>query len=121
MELLAKLKERDKTVAVVSNKFDAATKSLCSHFFPNLVDVAVGESEKVRKKPAPDTVDEVIRTLGVRRDRCVYIGDSEVDVETARNSNIPCISVLWGFRSKDFLEKHGAACFVTQPDEMLSF
>ena len=118
MELLATLKDRGKNVAVVSNKFDAATKSLCSHFFSGLVDVAIGESENVRKKPAPDTVEEAIRTLGVKREGCVYIGDSEVDVETAHNSHIPCISVLWGFRSRDFLEKHGASLFVKTPEEI---
>ena len=118
MELLATLKDRGKNVAVVSNKFDVATKSLCSHFFSGLVDVAIGESENVRKKPAPDTVEEAIRTLGVKREGCVYIGDSEVDVETAHNSHIPCISVLWGFRSRDFLEKHGASLFVRTPEEI---
>lgn len=118
MELLALLKDKGKNVAVVSNKFDAATKSLCNHFFSGLVDVAIGESEHVRKKPAPDTVEEVIRTLGVKREGCVYIGDSEVDVETAHNSHIPCISVLWGFRSRDFLEKHGASLFVEAPEEI---
>ncbi len=118
MELLSFLKDKGKFVAVVSNKFDAATKSLCNHFFSDLVDVAIGESEHVRKKPAPDTVEEAIRTLGVKCEKCVYVGDSEVDVETAHNSHIPCISVLWGFRSREFLEKHGASCFVKTPEEI---
>ncbi len=121
MKLLATLKDHGKKVAVVSNKFDAATKSLCNHFFSGLVDVAIGESEKVRKKPAPDTVEEAIRILGANRDKCVYVGDSDVDIETAHNSRIPCLSVLWGFRDREFLQKHGAEVFVDKPEEMANF
>lgn len=120
-ELLMALKERGCHTAVVSNKFDAATKSLCNHFFSGLIDVAVGEheAEGIRKKPAPDTVREALSQLGVGPDNAVYVGDSEVDIATARNSGLPCISVLWGFRSREFLEAHGATTFVKTP-EMLS-
>ncbi len=120
MELLSQLKAKGKAVAVVSNKFDAATKSLCSHFFSQLVDVAIGESEHVRKKPAPDTVDEARRLLCVPREKCVYVGDSEVDIATARHAHIHCISVLWGFRNRPFLEKQGAECFVDRPEEIVA-
>lgn len=121
-ELLTALKERGCRTAVVSNKFDAATKSLSAHFFSGLIDVAVGEheAEGIRKKPAPDTVREALNQLGVSSDGAVYVGDSEVDIETARNSGLPCISVLWGFRSREFLLAHGATTFVSTPSELLN-
>ncbi len=119
MELLKELKARGKKIAVVSNKFYAATQALCRHFFGDLVDVAIGEREDIRKKPAPDTVNEALRQLDADRDRAVYIGDSDVDIMTARNSGIPCISVLWGFRDVDFLVEHGACIFVSSPLQIL--
>lgn len=121
-EMLAALRRRGCRIAVVSNKFDAATKALCTHFFPDSVEVAIGEHEAqgIRKKPAPDTVMEALRQLGVPREGAVYVGDSDVDVATARNSGLPCISVLWGFRDRDFLTAHGATTFVITPEEILS-
>ncbi len=119
MEMLGELKARGKKVAVVSNKFYAATQALCKHFFGDLVDVAIGEREDICKKPAPDTVNEALRQLGVGRERAVYIGDSDVDVMTARNSGMPCISVLWGFRDCEFLVNHGATIFVSSPLQIL--
>jgi phosphoglycolate phosphatase len=107
---------------VVSNKFDAATKQLCAHFFADTIDVAIGEHEVegIRKKPAPDTVLEALRVLGVGTEGAVYVGDSEVDIATARNCGLPCVSVLWGFRDRDFLEAHGATDFITTPMELLN-
>jgi phosphoglycolate phosphatase len=105
---------------VVSNKFYAATQELCSHFFGSLVEVAIGEREGISKKPAPDTVVEAFRQLGVSKESAVYVGDSDVDVQTARNSGLPCISVLWGFRDKEFLIANGATTFVSSPEEILS-
>ena len=119
MELLKELSARGKNMAVVSNKFDAATKELVAHFFGDYIKVAVGERENVRRKPAPDSVEEALHMLGVGKDDAVYIGDSDVDVATARNSHLPCISVLWGFRDKDFLTECGATTFVTKPEEIL--
>ena len=87
-------------------------------FFKNYIDVAIGESESIRKKPAPDTVLEAMRRLGVGKEGTVYVGDSEVDIATARNCGIPCISVLWGFRDKDFLVKNGGDVFVEKPSEI---
>lgn len=118
-DLLSELRRRGKRIAVVSNKFYAATQELCRHFFGESVEVAIGEREDIRKKPAPDTVAEALRQLGVGKDGAVYIGDSDVDVETARNSGLPCISVLWGFRDKDFLIAHGADTFVSSPREII--
>ena len=117
--LLHTLRSMDCNVAVVSNKFYNATVELCRHFFADTVEVAIGEREDIKRKPAPDTVFEAMRQLGVTADDTVYVGDSEVDVATARNAGIPCISVLWGFRDKDFLIEHGATTFVNKPDEIL--
>lgn len=117
-DMLRRLKRDGKQTAVVSNKFDAATKALVRHFFSDLIPVAIGESEKVHKKPAPDTVMEAMRELGAKMHTSVYIGDSDVDIDTARNSELPCISVLWGFRSRDFLIEHGATCLVSKPEEI---
>lgn len=119
IEMLRSLKKQGKKMAVVSNKYYKATEELCRHFFNDYISVAIGESENIRKKPAPDSVLEAIRRLGVDKEDCVYVGDSEVDVETARNSGLPCISVLWGFREKDFLVEHGAETFIERPDEIL--
>ena len=120
-EMLCELKRRGKHTAVVSNKFDAATKELCRHFVPDTIEVAVGEheAEGIRKKPAPDTVLQALSQLGVGQEGAVYVGDSDVDIQTARNSGLPCISVLWGFRDREFLLAHGAETFVSQPSELL--
>ena len=115
MEMRESLRSRGKKVAVVSNKFYAATQALCKHFFGDLVDVAIGEREGIRKKPAPDTVNEALAQMNVGKERAVYIGDSDVDIMTANNCGMPCISVLWGFRDYDFLVEHGATIFVTSP------
>lgn len=116
--LLKRLHSEGKNIAVVSNKFYAATQDLVKHFFGEYITVAIGERENIRKKPTPDTVFEALRQLSASLSGAVYIGDSDVDVMTARNCNIPCISVLWGFRTKEFLIKNGATTFVTAPDEI---
>lgn len=117
-ELLEKLKSNGAKLAVVSNKFYAATQELVRHFFGDWVEVAIGERPDIRKKPAPDTVLEALRQLDMSRETAVYIGDSDVDIDTARNCGMPCISVLWGFRSKEFLLEHGATRLVTNPSEI---
>jgi phosphoglycolate phosphatase len=128
-ELIHELKARGCQMAVVSNKMMAATQELVHHFFPD-IPVAIGEHEAagIRKKPAPDTVYEALRQLGIihhpssiihQTSDIVYVGDSEVDIETARNSGLPCISVLWGFRSRDFLLAHGATTFAERPADIL--
>jgi len=121
-EMLVALKAKGCHTAVVSNKFYAATQELCRHFFADTIDVAIGEheAEGIRKKPAPDTVNEAFRQLGVGRDQAVYVGDSDVDIQTAKNSGLPCINVLWGFRDRDFLQKNGAETFISAPSELLS-
>ena len=119
VDLLRELKKRGKNIAVVSNKFYDATGELVRHFFGEYVKVAIGERENIRKKPAPDTVLEAFRLLGVDKEEAVYIGDSDVDVNTAKNVGIPCISVLWRFRDKEFLIENGATTFVETPQEIL--
>lgn len=118
-ELIHELKKRGCRMAVVSNKMMAATQELVHHFFPE-IEVAIGEDEAagIRKKPAPDTVFAAMKQLG--EGSAVYVGDSDVDLATARNSGLPCISVLWGFRDRDFLLAHGATTFVEQPLDILS-
>jgi phosphoglycolate phosphatase len=128
-ELIHELKTRGCQMAVVSNKMMAATQELVRHFFPD-IPVAIGEHEAagIRKKPAPDTVYEALRQLAVsdsqlpinQQPTAVYVGDSDVDLATARNSGLPCISVLWGFRDRDFLLAHGATTFAEHPLDILS-
>jgi phosphoglycolate phosphatase len=121
MDTLAELKARGCRLAVVSNKMMAATVDLCKHFFPDTIEVAIGENETegIRKKPAPDTVFAALKQLGVEREGAAYVGDSDVDIQTAANSGLPCISVLWGFRDRDFLIQHGAKTFISAPSELL--
>lgn len=129
-ETLAALKARGCHLAVVSNKMMAATQELCHHFFPDTIEVAIGEDEAagIRRKPAPDTVFAALDSFQIPRplkggDRggvsAVYVGDSDVDILTARNAGIPCISVLWGFRDRDFLQRNGADTFISTPSELL--
>ena len=119
-ELLHELKRRGKHLAIVSNKFYAATQDHAKHFYPDTIEVAIGERENIRKKPAPDTGLEAVRQLNVSKEDAVYIGDSDVDIMTAKNCGLPCISVLWGFRDKDFLIEHGGSLFVDKPIDILS-
>jgi phosphoglycolate phosphatase len=120
-EALEALKAEGCRLAVVSNKMMAATQALCRHFFPDTIEVAIGEDEAhgIRKKPSPDTVFAALRSLGVGKDEAVYVGDSDVDIETAANAGLPCVSVLWGFRDRDFLIQHGAKTFISAPSELL--
>lgn len=125
-EALETLKARGCHLAVVSNKMMAATQEFCHHFFPDTIEVAIGEDEAagIRRKPAPDTVFAALRQLNdislTSKSSAVYVGDSDVDILTARNAGIPCISVLWGFRDRDFLLSHGAQTFIAHPAELLS-
>ena len=120
MEALARLKEKGMMLAIVSNKMQAATEELRQHFFSQYIDVAIGESAAIRKKPAPDTVNEALRLLGISHDEAIYVGDSDVDIDTARAAMMPCASVLWGFRDRQFLLNHGATRLLSSPEELLS-
>ena len=118
LPMLTALRDKGIRVAVVSNKFDAATKALCAEYFGDLVEVAIGERAGVRKKPAPDTVYEALKELGVTAEGAVYVGDSDVDIQTARNCGMPCISVTWGLRDKEFLIQNGAEALVDTPENL---
>ena len=107
-EMLAGLKEQGYHLAVVSNKFDGAVKKLCKKYFGEFISVSIGESEEVKRKPAPDTVYRALRELGCDASHAVYVGDSEVDIQTAKNASLPCISVTWGFRTEEKLRDEGA-------------
>lgn len=117
-ELLQELKKEGYAVAIVSNKIDSAVKDLNERYFPQ-VEVAIGDRENLKRKPEPDSVFLALKELGRTQDEAVYVGDSDVDLQTARNAGVPCISVLWGFRDKAFLKEHGASFFVEKPMEIL--
>ncbi len=119
MDLMAKLQEKGYVMGIVSNKIDSAVKELNSMYFADYIQVAIGECEGVQRKPAPDTVLAALQELGKKKETAIYIGDSEVDLATARNVGIPCISVLWGFRDKEFLEERGADTFAIEPSDVL--
>ena len=116
--VLKELKESGCRIGVVSNKFDAAVKALCAEYFDGLYDTAIGESPLVAKKPAPDSVLTAMKELGGVRESCVYIGDSEVDIETSRNAGIPCIGVSWGFRGRKLLGELGAEYLCDIPSQL---
>jgi phosphoglycolate phosphatase len=122
MELLKTLKQKGKRLAVLSNKADFATKALCKQYFNGLIELAVGEreSEGIAKKPAPDSVLCVMQEFGANRQNTVYIGDSEVDIQTAQNAEIHCISVTWGFKDKAFLVQQGGTVFADTPKQLLT-
>lgn len=123
LETLSCLKERGIKLAVVSNKADFAVKLLADEYFKAYIDVAVGENESagVRKKPAPDALLSVMQQLGADKTTTAYVGDSEVDIQTAQNAGVDCISVTWGFKEKAFLVKHGATMLVKTPMEIVGF
>ena len=118
LELLDRLRAAGIRTAVVSNKFDGAVKGLCQAYFGDRVEVAIGESQGVARKPAPDTVFRALAELGSQAEGAVYIGDSDVDIQTAQNSGLPCISVSWGFRAEAFLLEHGAATIVANREAL---
>ena len=120
VEALRRLKDAGKKLAVVSNKPDAAVRLLSDEHFGALMDVAIGETPTLRRKPAPDTVDAALAALGAEKAGAVYVGDSEVDVATAQNAGLPLIAVSWGFRSRAALQEAGAATIVDTPEELLA-
>lgn len=119
-ELLQACRERGIRTAIVSNKLNAAVQELHAAFFAQWIEVAFGEQQPhIRRKPAPDMVEAAMAALGVDRSECVYVGDSEVDLQTAQNAHLPCVSVSWGFRTRAFLEQAGAPCIVDSPEEVI--
>ncbi len=123
MELLSALKNRGLKLALLSNKADYAVKILAKEYFGDLFLEAIGENEAagIRKKPAPDSLFAVLERLGAEKKTTVYVGDSEVDIQTAKNAGVDCISVTWGFKNKAFLVENGGEIFVDLPMEILNF
>lgn len=120
IEMLSNLKSKGIKIAVVSNKFDLAVKELCKKYFEGFIDFAAGENEAqgIKKKPAPDTVISVLNEFNFAPEDAVYVGDSDVDIMTAKNSKMPCISVTWGFRDEKFLLENGATILINAPSEI---
>jgi len=118
-DVLLELRKAGCLTAVVSNKADFAVQDLCKDYFDNLFDFAIGEREGIKKKPAPDSVFEVLSKLNVEKDNAVYIGDSDVDFATSVNAGMDVIMVGWGFRDEEFLREKGAKRIIKQPSEIL--
>lgn len=117
--MLATLAARGLRLAIVSNKLQAGVTELHRRFFAGTVEVAIGEHDGVCRKPAPDMVELALRRMGVEAADAVYVGDSEVDVATARASHLPCVAVLWGFRDRDDLVAAGAHDIVATPADLV--
>ncbi len=122
LEMLETLKNKGIKSAVLSNKADFATKKLAKQYFDGLLCMAVGENEEmgIRKKPAPDSLFKVLETQEIQGEKAIYVGDSEVDIQTAANAGVSCISVTWGFKEKEFLVKNGGTLFANSPQEILA-
>ncbi|MGN1256507.1 MAG: HAD family hydrolase, partial [Bacteroidaceae bacterium] len=118
-DLLAELNQEGYRIAIVSNKLQAGVNMMYNRHYASFVHVAIGEHNGVRRKPAPDMIYEAITLLGVKKEECIYLGDSDVDIRTAQASGLPCISVLWGFRDKQFLLAHGATTLAQAPTDIL--
>ncbi len=117
-ELMAALKAHGVKQAVISNKQDTAVKALAAEHFPGLLELAVGESASVRRKPCPDAVNAALAAIGVSAGESIYIGDTEVDIQTAQNAGTACAVVSWGFRSREQLEAAGAELIFDAANEL---
>lgn len=121
IKLLQWLKRNGYGIGIVSNKFDKAVKKLRDDYFKEYISVAIGESSDVRKKPAPDCVYRAMKELNSVAENTIYVGDSDVDVQTAHNAGLSCIGVSWGFRGRAFLEENGADTIIDEPMELCTF
>lgn len=119
ISMLAELKKKGYHLAIVSNKADFAVKELQEIYFTGAVEAAIGEREGVARKPAKDTVMQALHEMNMPTEGAVYVGDSDVDIMTAANAGIPCISVTWGFRDRKFLKEHGAVQFADNTEELM--
>lgn len=121
IDAIKKLKDFNLKIGIVSNKPDAQVKELAELYFSDCItkECAVGERLGIQKKPSPDSLNEVMRLLKVQKENVIYVGDSDVDIETAKNAKTRCISVSWGFRSKEFLMQHNASLIVNNTEELL--
>ena len=119
-EMLARVRAGGVAIGVVSNKADFAVQELVAQQFPDTFDCVMGENEAagIRKKPAPDMITAALNQIGHGREGLIYVGDSEVDLETAANVDCPCVICTWGFRDRNFLIERGATILVDTPDEL---
>lgn len=118
IELLEKLKKQNIRTAIVSNKLHSAVEGLCEDYFCGLIDLALGVNEEKERKPAPLNVIRAMEILGSSTENTIYVGDSEVDVQTAKNSSLCCIGVTWGFRDEEELRRAGAEYIAHRPEEI---
>lgn len=118
LEMLNSLKSKNYKVAVLSSKFDTAVKTLCDKYFKGLVDISVGQSDSIPSKPSPEGVKYICESLDSTIEECIFVGDSEVDIQTAINSGIHCVSVSWGYKDIDFLYNNGAETLIYSPEEL---
>lgn len=118
-ETLKKLKSLGVKMGVVSNKPDDATREMCRIYFGNILDAAIGDNPERKKKPAPDNIIEIMKRLEAKKEKTLYVGDSDVDMETAKNSGLVCAGVSWGFRSKEMLVEHGADYIIDEPRQLI--
>lgn len=121
MELLNMLRSAGCKTAIVSNKADYGVQELAKQYFSGALDAACGERAGIAKKPAPDMLLAVMQRLGADKATTIYIGDSDTDIETARNAGVPCIGACWGFRGREFLEQHGATLLAETPSDIQKF
>lgn len=120
-ELLTELKKQEYKMAIVSNKSDAAVKELRGIFFAKAITISIGESKGVRKKPAPDTALQALKELGAAKENALYVGDSEVDYQTAQNAGMDCVLVSWGFRNREMLESLRPVAVIDEPMQLLHY
>lgn len=118
-EVIETLKNNGCMVVVISNKIDEAVVSLCKQHFGSLIDIAVGDKIGIPRKPNPAMVEFILERTGISNKKAIYIGDSEVDIETAKNAHMDGISVSWGFKDYDFLVNAGATTIVSKPSELI--
>ena len=121
MELLSTLQERGIRTAIVTNKPYEAAEEVAKTYFPGLMDFTVGIRQGEAVKPDPHTALEAMRHFGVSPEECLYVGDSDTDVETAKNAGVRCLSAAWGYRGQAFLKEHGATTVIEQPEEVLEY
>lgn len=119
METLKLLKCREVKVGILSNKFQEAAEEVCEHYFDGLYDIVVGESETCKRKPSPDGINLICEKFDVSKDDVLFFGDSEVDIKTAENADVYCVSVLWGYRDREFLAENDAKVFITNPLDII--
>ncbi len=120
-EALLQLRDAGIKAAIVTNKLDKAAEALRTHFFADTVTVAIGDSPDRPRKPAPDSTQLALSRLGVSPHEAVFVGDSDVDVLTAKNAGLPCIAVTWGFRDEAFLRAHGATTLIDTPTALVDY